>query len=116
MIAPGVLDKEEFIAIVDTVANGKNNIVDALATSTGDDASLVSLESHFVSLNIDCNWPFCKCKFELTSILGSNINQLGDFSYSFGFIIMACSSTGALGIVHFVFKWVFFGILKNFIN
>ena len=76
---PGVLDEPVVLAVLSTVADSEDGVVEVgAALAGGKDTGLVGLEDHLVGLNGDGEGTLLKSSLHLGLRVGGNVGVVGD--------------------------------------
>jgi len=73
---PGVLDEVVLNAVVGTVADGEDSVVELISTALGDDTTSVRLEDSLVSLNGNGDWAQVESSLELRWAVSGDIVEI----------------------------------------
>ena len=106
------------MAVLDTVSDSEDTVVEVLSASGGDDTTSVALEDELVGLDGNGDWSLGDGSLELGGRLG-DVLEASDLTNTLGFVVLALSShasTGGVWVIALELKWVGLDVLEGVVH
>ena len=105
------------MALLGSVADGEDTVVELLTATVGDDTTSVALEGELVGLDGDGDWSLCKGSLELRALRVLFDVLVGlDFTLTKGLVVLAVSILGGVWVLGLELEWARLNVLESIVH